>query len=346
MRILHTADYHITCLKKLLGEENAYNRADKALNNLLYIVASEKPDVITITGDIFDNSNPYPDEIFLFNKFLFPLIESGIHIIILPGNHDSWNEGGKTALDFLYPVKSFKNFHLILRESRVVSIEDTDFICWPWGVYPEKENLLLFSRNKKRIGLMHVPLLGSIISSTKATLKKGYSLDTVNETLSQFRLDYLLLGDIHEYQVFDDRIIYSGALYQTKFNESENKGVVLIDTNKHSKTFILIDEVPLLKSVNSIGKVTSCNFYKLHTDSKESAIKNLNRLLPSNIVKIEHRLQLKKEEVKESNRRIGVKVSIIPILIEILKKDNVKDVVSAMRYLSDLAESKEDFLLP
>lgn len=354
MKILHCADLHITCLKKMLGEDNAYDRAQKALYALSHIVWEEKPDVIVIIGDIFDDNDPDSDELFLFSQFLLPILEENIIVIVIPGNHDSLSEGGRSAIDFLRPMdEAIENLHVALREPRVVNVRDVAFIMWPWGILPKREDKLLFSigndkKPKKRIGLMHTTLANSKISYDGRRVKKGFSVSVANKTLEIFNLCYLLLGDIHEYQTFGrGKIIYSGALYQTKFNESKDKGVILIDTDYRTSRFIRIEGVPKLETVKSVNKVNDFDFFKFSVGSKESALKALDRKLPENVVKVEHSLKRQKhEQLVESGSKLGLKISLIPILIKILKKHQVKDVRGAMKYLISLAESKDDLILP
>jgi DNA repair exonuclease SbcCD nuclease subunit len=337
----------------MLGDDNAYDRTQKALYSLSHIVWEEKPDVVVLLGDMFDNDDPDSDELFLFNQFLLPIIEENIEVIIIPGNHDSWSKGGKTALDFLYPIaEAVDNLHIALREPKVVNIKDISFIMWPWGIFPKKEDKLLFMHNqkrpKKRIGLMHTALAQSKISSDGRRLRKGFSIATAKKTLEVFNLCYLLLGDIHEYQTFvKDKIIYSGSLYQTKFSESENKGVVLINTDFSTSRFIQIEETPKLKTVSKLKDINDYDFFKLSVGSKESALKILNKVLPENVVSIEHSLKRQKQEqLLESKNKIGLKVSLIPIMIKILEKQGVKDIRGAMEYMISMSESKGDFILP
>lgn len=354
MKILHCADLHITCLNRMLGDDNAYDRAQKALYSLSHIIWEENPDVVVIIGDIYDSDTPDSDEEFLFNQFLLPILEEGITVILSPGNHDSLSEGGKTALDPFHPMaESIENLHVVLREPEVINHRDVAFIVWPWGVFPKKSDRLLFTlgngkRPKKRIGLMHTPLVSSKISYDGRKLRKGFSLVAARKTLEVFNLCYLLLGDIHEYQTFHrDKIIYCGSPYQTKFNESEEKGVVLINTDFNSHRFIEIDGVPKLKTVFNLKTINGFDFFKFAVGSKETALKALNKKLPDNVVSIEHQLKKKKEEnVRESGNKLGLEVSLIPILIKILRKQGVKDVRGAMKYLIRMAESRNDLMLP
>lgn len=352
MKILHCADFHITCLKKLLGEENAFDRAQKALYSLSRIIWSENPDVITIVGDIFNSDDPDSDELFLFNQWLFPILEEGITVLIVPGNHDSWAKGGKTAIDFTLPMdESLDNLYIALREPKLAIIKDVAFIMWPWGINPSKEDKALLNRSKipkLKIGLMHTALKNSVISKDGRVLKKGFNPNNAKITLEMFKLSYLLLGDIHEYQTFfNDRVIYSGSLYQTKFSESINKGVVIIDTDTLTHKFVRVLDVPKLFEIEDLSKVTKNDFFKLRAPSKEDTVRMLNSKLPENVVRIEHAIKRQSiERLDESSTKLNFEISLIPIFVKILHKQGVKDIKGAMKYLISLAETKADFTLP
>lgn len=354
MKILHCADFHITCLHKLLGEDNAFNRAKLVLDSLHEVIWEEEPDVVVIIGDIFNSDEPDSDELFLFNEWLFPILEEGIDVLIIPGNHDSWAKGGKTGVDFIRPMgEHLSNLYIALRGVKVVNIRDVAFIMWPWGILPSREDRTLFlgrneKRPKKRIGLLHTALKNSRISGDGRILKKGFSVVNAKKTLDFLNLSYLLLGDIHEYQTFcKNKVIYSGALYQTKFGEGENKGVVVIDTDKMTHRFVELTGVPKLREIDRLKDINAYDFFKFKATSKEKAVNILSKKLPPNVVKVEHVLKRqKKEEIEEASSKLGLEISLVPIIVKILKKQGVEDIRGAIKYLASLAESKEDFVLP
>ncbi len=86
MRILHTSDWH-------LGQ-NFYSKSRAAeheafLNWLLEIARSEQVDAILVAGDIFDTGSPPSYARELYNRFVVNLQQTGCHLVIVAGNHDS-----------------------------------------------------------------------------------------------------------------------------------------------------------------------------------------------------------------------------------------------------------------
>lgn len=88
MKILHTADWH-------LG--NFFHGHDRTLEHrhflrwLLEVIASRRPDVLVIAGDVFDTPNPPARAGQLFFDFLSHASQtvSGMQTVIIAGNHDS-----------------------------------------------------------------------------------------------------------------------------------------------------------------------------------------------------------------------------------------------------------------
>lgn len=86
MRILHTSDWH-------LGQ-NFYSKSRAAeheafLNWLLETARTHEVDAIIVAGDIFDTGSPPSYARELYNRFVVNLQQTGCHLVIVAGNHDS-----------------------------------------------------------------------------------------------------------------------------------------------------------------------------------------------------------------------------------------------------------------
>lgn len=107
MKILHTADWHIGQLF------HAYDRTyehQQFLDWLVQLLKKEHIDVLLISGDVFDISNPASISVKLFYSFLNQAIKSNpaIQIIITAGNHDS-----ATRLESPKPLLESSNIHIV-----------------------------------------------------------------------------------------------------------------------------------------------------------------------------------------------------------------------------------------
>jgi len=88
MTILHTADWHIG---QFFHEYDRNHEHERFLNWLHDTLINEQIDILLISGDIFDLSNPSATSIKLLYSFLNKAVKANPHlqIIITAGNHDS-----------------------------------------------------------------------------------------------------------------------------------------------------------------------------------------------------------------------------------------------------------------
>lgn len=107
MRILHTADWHIG---QLFHEYDRTYEHQQFLNWLVEILGNEHIDVLLISGDVFDLSNPSAASVKMFYSFLNNAIKAKpeLQIIITSGNHDS-----ATRLESPKPLLESSNIHIV-----------------------------------------------------------------------------------------------------------------------------------------------------------------------------------------------------------------------------------------
>lgn len=107
MRILHTADWHIGQLF------HGYDRTDEHqqfLNWLVRVLKEEQVEVLLVSGDVFDHSNPSTASVKMFYTFLNEAVKivPDIQIVITAGNHDSGSR-----LESPKPLLESSNIHII-----------------------------------------------------------------------------------------------------------------------------------------------------------------------------------------------------------------------------------------
>ena len=107
MKILHTADWHIG---QLFHEYDRSFEHQQFLNWLVETLASEQVDVLLVSGDVFDLSNPSAVSVKMFYTFLNHAIKANpnLQIIITAGNHDS-----ASRLESPKPLLESSNIHII-----------------------------------------------------------------------------------------------------------------------------------------------------------------------------------------------------------------------------------------
>ena len=107
MKFLHTADWHIG---QLFHEYDRSYEHQQFLNWLVETLVAEKIEVLLISGDIFDSSNPSAASVRMFYRFLNEATTAlqDLQIIITAGNHDS-----AARLEAPKPLLESSHVHII-----------------------------------------------------------------------------------------------------------------------------------------------------------------------------------------------------------------------------------------
>lgn len=107
IRILHTADWHIG---QLFHEYDRTYEHQQFLNWLLETLLTEQVDVLLVSGDVFDLSNPSAASVKMFYLFLNQAVKRNpdLQIIITAGNHDS-----ASRLESPKPLLESSNIHIV-----------------------------------------------------------------------------------------------------------------------------------------------------------------------------------------------------------------------------------------
>jgi len=107
MKILHTGDWH---LGQLFHEYDRTYEHQQFLNWLVTTIKEQQIDVLLISGDVFDLSNPSAACIKMFYTFLNRAvkIDRDLQIIITAGNHDS-----ASRLESPKPLLESSSIHII-----------------------------------------------------------------------------------------------------------------------------------------------------------------------------------------------------------------------------------------
>ena len=266
MKILHTSDLH---LGKNLLEESLYEDQKEMLQQLINIIINKQVDVLIILGDIYDKSIPSTDAVNLFNNFLESLATLKVDVLITSGNHDSRDrlsfgsnifnklnihivtdyrgEIYKFYKDdvvfYMLPfIKPFHLKHIVDEETYEKITSSNEMMKWIFG----REKI---DKSKKNILLAHQFVINKgeeiDFSDSESATNVG-TIDAIDVNLLD-NFDYVALGHLHRPQkVKRDTIRYSGTPLKYSFSEtSDNKSVVIIDTNDMSLEFIPV--APLRK---------------------------------------------------------------------------------------------------
>lgn len=281
MKILHTSDLHIG---KSIDTFNLKDDTDYVLNQVLTIADKEDVDVVLISGDIFDRSNPSEESIKIYANFLKKMLKKKKRrVLAIAGNHDSgvrlsaYNEilsdsaryfiEGEISLPFKKVTLNDEfgpvNFYLVPfffpQEVRTKFFNDDQSLQmtddFMFSKMMERENIDTSERN---IILMHQFVAGCISSGSEQQaddLEAGGLSNIGVNRLDPF--DYVALGHIHQPQrLTRDTIRYSGALLKYKTSEinKADKSVVIIDMKEKGNIELKLDSIkPLHPFIEKLG---------------------------------------------------------------------------------------------
>lgn len=255
MKIVHTADWH---LGKLI--HGIYMTEDQAflLEALITYIASEKPDLLIIAGDIYDRAIPPVDAINLLDHFLNRVVlELNIPIIAISGNHDS-----PQRLRFGSQFLNHQNCHIITEfdpSFTPIVMHDSEgevhFYPIPY-VEPSQIRQIYSDPNiqshddafrtimahlaprldpaARNVLILHAFVIHSsqperLTSDSERPLAIGGSEYISADYLQDF--DYVALGHLHQaHKVKHDAIRYSGSLLKYSLSEATHeKGILEVE---------------------------------------------------------------------------------------------------------------------
>lgn len=243
MKILHTSDWHlgIELHRHSLIEDQRW-----FLQQLYQIIQNENIDVVLISGDIYDTTLATREAIALFDEAMKTICQDmKKQVIVIAGNHDS-----STRLSAMKALLKPSGLHLygtLDDQAPSMTIEDVDFTCIPFvhketlsRIYETKftsyeqafltlmDDVRKHRNTHKQIVLAHAFVSGAALSESDRFAMVG-SLDMVSKDVFH-SLDYVALGHLHQPQVLDKHIVYSGSPLAYSFSETKPKHVVIIDT--------------------------------------------------------------------------------------------------------------------
>lgn len=257
MKFIHTADWH---LGKLLKEHAMTEDQEWLLmHRFLPLVDEERPDVILLSGDVYDRSYPPEEAVELFDRMTEEIVgKRHTPLIVISGNHDS-----AERLAVASRLLSHQGLYIFGPLDRVhpVILEDAwgkvAFVPLPYAEparvrvmmnqkglsgaedihsYEEAEKKLseillsaLPDSSMRKVALAHVFAAGGMPSESERPLSIG-GYDRISDSVFD-AYDYAALGHLHRHQRTQkqsERVQYSGSLMRYSFDEAEqHKGVIV-----------------------------------------------------------------------------------------------------------------------
>ncbi len=254
MKILHTADWHIG--DKHGPSNNGVNlRAQdtlNCLNELVRVAKEEKPDLVLVSGDIFDTAEIMQrrshQEVLQARNIIFQLSKAAGNVIVMRGtpNHDSeWAfEELKGHFELVPNVQ-------IVTQPQVITLDGVSVAVLPGfdrgvfrakypGLGKEEENEVLTGEisnivkglktmcgtDDLTILMAHYTVPGCNVESGQVMMLTQFEPIIPVDALTAADYDLVALGHIHRpQQLFDCNWYYSGAVNALTFNdEGQERG--------------------------------------------------------------------------------------------------------------------------
>ncbi len=279
MKIFHTGDWHIG---KIVNQVHMTQDQEYVLQNLIEVMETEKPDVLIITGDIYDRAVPPVEAVELLNKVLSKiLIELQIPVLIISGNHDS-----PDRLDFGNQILQAKGLHIegrFHKEVRKVIIEDgygpVNFYLIPYASpalvkdvlgrediddYDSAMKAVVESiqekwDSKQRNVILSHGFVRGISEPELSESEKPLSLTSVGGAdyvnVNNFQgFTYTALGHLHGPQSAGQGVVrYAGSLLKYSFSETaQKKGITVVDINSDGNVQYSHKPLKILRDMRKI----------------------------------------------------------------------------------------------
>lgn len=267
MKFLHMADLHIG---KVLNDFPMLEEQKYILDEIVQIACRKEVDAIVMAGDIYDRSIPPAEAVAVFDAFITRMVNAGIQVILVAGNHDS-----QERVSFLENILCRQGVHIagVVKDkltSFTLEKEEvtTEFVLLPfckpsqvecqtsqeavqkllsgyWKGVEELQSENGSCRERKRVLVTHFFVTNGgwlpELSESETTIHVG-NLDNVDVSVLE-GFDYVALGHIHKPQrIGGSCAYYAGTPLKYSFGETnQEKGVFLVE--------IGVDEINVEKVV-------------------------------------------------------------------------------------------------
>ncbi len=262
MKAFHIGDLH---LGKRVYEFSMLEEQKELIEQILQKIDEEQPDVLFMTGDIYDKPIPPVEAVCLLDSFLTELSNRKLHTYIIAGNHDSaqrlefgnalmakgnvficgnpdktivsYKEEDAYGEVYIHLLPFFKPAHVngLLNTAAVSYQEAAELLLAENAVDTTKRNILLAHQ--------FVSWKGVVERSDSETASVGGVDEIGSEIFADF--DYVALGHLHSPQkVGRDTVRYAGSPMPYSFSEvRQQKGITVAELRE--KGVCEIDFIPL-----------------------------------------------------------------------------------------------------
>jgi len=261
MKFLHISDIH---LGKRLHGRSLFDDQEHILAQYLALAGRSDCDAVIIAGDVYNRSQPQPEAINQFSRFLTDLAALGKPVFIVRGNHD-----GEAQLAYAAPLLAGSNIHIspafdggmveiaLADEHGEIRIRLLPYIKPLQARRAFPEDTIESYADAVEAALRHNPVDGAVrnVLVTHQYVMGAETSDSEERSIGGLDqippavfgdYDYVALGHLHKSQTFGrGRIRYCGAPLVYSFDEcSQQKTATMVTVGAKGSENIL-EIIPL-----------------------------------------------------------------------------------------------------
>lgn len=264
MKIIHTSDWH---LGMSVGTGSYRDCQIHFLQGLYNLIRTENAGAVICAGDVFDSSVTNAEAISLFNDAAATICsELGVPFLVIAGNHD-----GAARLAAHRQLLRAASFHVtgrLERDIQPVLLDGGTVAVYLLPFFNKEEAIALLPERKEDIRsqetammavcehirenmdpdrfniiVSHALIVDAELSESDRSARVGFATAVSKDVFEGF--DYVALGHIHKPQVIAPHIRYSGSPIAYSFGkeETQEKGVVVLDTDTNSQRFVPLPQL-------------------------------------------------------------------------------------------------------
>lgn len=317
--IAHLSDIH------LMNKLEYQARQKQVLENTIKQLSEVKPDRIVIVGDLFHDFNKVNNETKKLGGWFLNELSKIAEVRVTLGNHDL-NMKAVNRVDSVNTVINLINNPKVKYYDATTFYNDENVIWSVWHHSDKTSPWVLEPSFTKPTDKLVIDLFHDPINGSRTFFGQEFE-DSKYVSLEDFEGDLLLMGDIHQYQLFynKDKTIkgaYPSSLYQNNYGES---------VDKHGFILWNISDVKNIKHqlIEIENEYSYINYYLKGTGVDETIdYDNLNIKLKSSEVKKYTHVKVDWTDdainfTSENWRKIKLHIqSKYPTVVEVKKKEN------------------------
>lgn len=306
IRLLHTADIHIGVdtygrLDPETGLSTRFLDFADAFDEMVRHALAADIDLFVFAGDAYRTADPTPTQQRLFVECLRPILDAGIPVVMVVGNHDHPVSHGKASALDIFPFLA-GTVHLYHEPTGPVVIQTkrgpVQIVALPWPIRsrllskdehrgltpPELRDLIEgkyrdFVRTAAEAAdpaiptvlVGHFSVVGAELGGSERTSLIANEPKFLAADLAAPGIDYVALGHIHRHQNLNPSpagetlcpVVYSSSIERISFKEIDDaKGFVRVDLDP--------DRLPGQRATYTFVETKARRFVSVDVDVRET----------------------------------------------------------------------------